>query len=151
MENLKGKHFRESTERNYYKIWRLFNKYFIRLEIKQGLLLYVTYLIASGRKSVTIKSYISAIKVVIKTGGIHIDNNIFTLTALVKACRLGNDFLHIRLPIQKPLLHIILDKVFNYFNNKNQIYLRKLYMAALITGYYRLLRIGELTTGTHLV
>ena len=146
MENLKGKCFRESTECNYYKIRRLFNKFFIRLDIKpktwkQRLLIYITYLIDSGRKSATIKSYISAIKAVLNTEGIHIDNNIFTLTAFVKACRLKNDFLHIRLPIQKPL--------FNYFNDKNKIYLRKLYLAALITGYYGLLCIGELTTGTH--
>ena len=130
----------------------MFNKFFIHLDKKpesweQRPILHVTYLIELGRTSATIKSYISAIKAILKMEGIFLNSDVFTLTTLVRACRLKNDFLQIRLPIQKLLIHMILDEVYNSFTKRSQIYLRKLYMAALI--YYGMLRVGELTTGSH--
>ena len=153
-DKLKGQCYRKTTEHNYYKIWRLFNKFFIHLDKKpesweQRLILYVTYLIELGRTSATIKSYISAIKAILKMEGIFLNSDVFIFTALVRACRSKNDFLQIRLPIQKLLLHLILDEVYNSFTKRSQIYLRKLYMAALIMRYYGMLRVGESTTRSH--
>ena len=60
-----------------------------------------------------------------------------------------NDQLFVHLPIQKRLLGMILNRIWEYYTNKGQIYLAKMYQAIVSTGYYGLLRVGELTTGTH--
>ena len=44
---------------------------------------------------------------------------------------------------------MILDNVKNYYLSRSQTYLCSLYTAILVTGYYGLLRVGELTTGDH--
>ena len=68
MNNLKARRFRKSTERNYYKIWKLFNKFFIRLDRKPK-----TW---QQRASSTIKSYISAIKTILKMEEITINDHV---------------------------------------------------------------------------
>ena len=60
-----------------------------------------------------------------------------------------NDTLSIRLPIQKGLLNIIIDRVNEYYLSKGQEYLAKLYTAIIATGYFGLMRVGELTMGSH--
>ena len=67
--------YRESTKRNYYRVWLIFNRFFIQLDIKPTewddcITLFTRYLIDQGKQSSTVKSYISAIKVVL------LDNNI---------------------------------------------------------------------------
>ena len=59
--------------------------------------------------------------------------------------------LSIRLPIQKGLLHILIDKLDERYQTRSQPFLCLLYKAILATGYYGLFRIGELTTGDHLI
>ena len=66
---------RGSTQKNYYGIWKNFNKFIIQLDDKSNnwddrLVLYMAYLIHHQRRSSTIKSYISAIKAVLFNGGI---------------------------------------------------------------------------------
>ena len=61
---------RSSTQNQYYTVWKLFNEFFIKLDRKplsweDRLTLFVGYLVKSGKKSTTIKSYISAIKAVL--------------------------------------------------------------------------------------
>ena len=91
---------------------------------------------------------ISGIKAILKCEDIQIDN-FYDLAALIRACRVSDDQVTIRLPIQKGLLSLILDKIKCYYENKSHPYLIKLYQAIICTGYCGLLRIEELTLGDH--
>ena len=73
----------------------------------------------------------------------------FLLTSLTKACRLVNDKVKHRLPIQKPLLELLLRKANSVF--AEQPYLKTLYKCILSTMYFGLFRIGELTQSPHVV
>ena len=58
---------RQSIQKNYHCVWKLFNKFYLRLDKKPGnwkdrVTLFVGYLIENKRKASTIRSYISAIK-----------------------------------------------------------------------------------------
>ena len=113
------------------------------------LIIYITHLIKIGRASQTISSYISAIKAVLRAEDIFILDNSYELAALVKACKLKNDEIHIRLPIQRNLLHLLVDKIKNRLLEKSQEYLSLLYTAIILTGYHALFRVGELTSRDH--
>ena len=143
---------RNSTRNNYYAIWTTFNEFFIKLDKKprsweDRLILFVGYLISRKRKSTTIRSYISAIKSVLRDGGVTINENSYLLSSLTRACRFTNDQVRIRLPIQKGLLNLILIKLAVLF--PNQPYLLTMYRALLSTAYFGLFRVGELTSGDH--
>ena len=105
------------------------------------------YLIERKRKSTTIKSYISAIKSVLADDGIELNEDRFLLTSLTKACRLVNDHVRTRLPIQKGMLNILVNTCQKLF--AGQPYLTALHVALLTSGYFGLLRVGELTGGEH--
>ena len=69
LEQLKMQRNRSSTKANYVKIWRLFNNFVIKLDImpknwEDRVFLFVTHLALKGRKSSTIRSYVSAIKAI---------------------------------------------------------------------------------------
>ena len=64
------------------------------------------------------------------------------LDSITKACRLVNDTVYQRRPIQKGLLEQILFEVECIFSE--QYYHEILYKAAFILAYYGLLRVGEL-------
>ena len=86
----------DSTKKNYYTIWKMFNNFFIRLDRKprewyQCLTLFVAYLIDNKKQSSTVKSYISAIKAVLQDNGIKLQKNQCLLTSLTRACHLTND------------------------------------------------------------
>ena len=78
-----------------------------------------------------------------------LNENKFLLAALTRACKLKNDRVRTKLPIQKDLLRMILSATQTYFENKQQIYLSVTYQALFSTSYFGLFRIGELTTGDH--
>ena len=154
MDRLKNKHYRDSTKNTYYKIWQHFNMFFIRLDSKprtweERLVLFLGYLVDIGRKSSTVQSYISAIKLVLCDDGEIINENIYLLKALMQACKYENDQVKICLPIKKGLLCMLLDEINKLLDQ--QPYLCCLYRAIFITGYFGLLRIGELTSGPHVV
>ena len=69
------------------------------------------------------------------------------LDSLIRACKLQNDVLKCRLPIQKGLLELILFELKRIF--PQQLYLRMMYEAMFCLAYYGLLRVGELTQGEH--
>ena len=69
------------------------------------------------------------------------------LNTLAKACRLVNDHVKTRLPIQAALLEMLLFELERIFNK--QYYLEILYKTIFILAYYGLLRIGELTKSEH--
>ena len=158
MENLivrvRHKSKRCSTQKNYYSVWKAFNQFFIKLDVKpasweERLTLYVGYLIQNNKKSSTVRSYISAIKAVLREDNITLSEDKYLLSSLTKACRFINDKVQTRLPIQKGLLRIILNSTLNGFMECGQVYLAHLYRALFASAYYGMLRVGELTSGTH--
>ena len=94
-------------------IWRKFNSFIIRLDKFQTswedrLVLYSTYLVDIGTQSSTIKSYISAIKHILKLDGYIFNDGKAMLTTVTRSCRLVNDRVSIRLPISRKLLDLLL-------------------------------------------
>ena len=78
VDDLRHQQYRDCTKRNYYAVWRVFNQFFIRLDYKPSnwedrLTLFVGFLIQSNKQSSTVKSYISAIKAVLKENNFKID------------------------------------------------------------------------------
>ena len=114
IEQLKMEKYRKSTRRNYYSIWKVFNKFYIQLDRKPGnwedrITLFAAYLIKENRKSTTVKSYISAIKAVLADINVTVNENTYLLNSLTRACRLTRDSYSIRMPIQRELLNVILN------------------------------------------
>ena len=151
MEKLKNKRVRDTTKKNYYSVWKSFNKFFLQLDEKpenweDRLTLFVTYLIEIKKvQSQTVKSYISALKNILLDDGYEISTSSFLLASLTKACRLQNDRVRTRLPIQKKLLHEIVKFVVRTFRDQNQPYLAAMYKVLFLTAYYGLLRVSEVT------
>ena len=81
--------------------------------------------------------------------GVKLNEDQTLITSLTKACRLVNDQIKTRLSIQKDLLGVIIHQVNNYYGNRNQEYLRVLYRSLISMAYFRLFRMGELTSGDH--
>ena len=155
VERLRCEGNRASTRLNYYTVWKKFNQFVIKLDIRpnsweERLVLFVGYMVQNKRKSSTIKSYISAIRSVLKQDGVELCENKYLLTSLTKACRYVNDQVRTRLPIKKPLLLLILGVVETLFSSE-QPYLVHLYKALFSTAYFGLFRVGELTDSMHVV
>ena len=139
----------------YYKIWKNCNRFFLRLAAKPSnwedrLTLYVGYIISENRKSTTIRSYISAIKAVLQNGGVRLKQDEVLLASLTRACGLKNDTIQMKLPIGKGLLGILVKAVPRIFETEQQ-FLVILYRAIMLTAYYGLFHIGELTYSQHVV
>ena len=109
------------------------------------IVLFVGYLIKNGRKSSTVRSYVSAIKGVLKDDGIHVNEDRCLLNSLIKACKYHNDHVRTHLPINKQLLQLILKTIDQIF--VSQPYLSIMYQALMSTAYFGLFRVGELTEG----
>ena len=101
------------------------------------------------KKSTTVRSYVSAIKAVLMEDGIKISEDAYLLKSLTKACKLCNDRVRIRLPIHQGLLNILLKEIQKMFESNGQQYLNVLYQALFCSAYYGLLRVGEITKGSH--
>ena len=156
VERLKLAGNRDSTKRNYYGIWKNFNKFYIRLDEKPGtweerLILFVGFLVENNKKASTIKSYVSAVKSVLQGDGVELNVNKCLISSMTKACRFINNKVRTRLPIQKGLLMLMLKKTEEYFDKRNQFYLATLYQALFSTAYFGLFRIGELVVGNHTI
>ena len=68
---------RDLAKKIYLTVWRMFNQFFVHLDHKpkawkDRLMLFIGYLIQNNKQSFTVKSYISAVKVVFKMNGIKI-------------------------------------------------------------------------------
>ena len=113
IERLKRNRIRSTTQNTYYRVWKSFNEFIIRLDVKPNnwedrITLFVGYLVDSNRKSSTIKSYVSAIKSVLHEDGVELNKNKYLLNALTNTCKLINDKVRTRLPIQLGVLELIL-------------------------------------------
>ena len=148
---------RPSTTQNYLAVWRLFNKFLLRLDSKPAswedhATMFAAYMIDKGSQSSTIKSYMSAIKGILRDDGYPWNDDLIKLTALTRACRLVNDTLRCRLPIKSGLLELLLFEVQRKFGQlQQQPYLESMYLALFSIAYYDLMRIGELVQGSHTV
>ena len=145
---------RDSTAKNYYNIWKNFNKFIIKLDKKPkswetGASLYGAFLVDSGAQSSTIRSYISAIKKVLVNDNYDWNDGLVQLQLLSKACKLTNDRLMTRLPISLAFLETILFEIERLF--KNQYYLEILYKTIFLVSFYGLLHVGEATKGDHVI
>ena len=154
VDKLRTRQHRQSTRNNYYFIWKKFNEFFIKLDVKPNsweecLILFVGYLIDKKLKSTMIHCYVSAIKAVLRDDGEILDPNVYLLKALTRACKIQNDKVKVRLPIRKPMLLILIDEIDAvYFN---QPYLIALYKVLLITMYFGLFRISEVSKSGHVL
>ena len=154
IDRLKNKQVRESTNKNYLSIWRLFNKFLIRLDRmpnswEDRVALFCAYMIDEGAQSQTIRSYVSAIKAILLADDYSWSDDKVILTSLTKACRIQNDILKCRLPINKNLLGLILFELKRVL--PDQFYLQVLFRALFSLAYYGMMRVGELAEGTHSV
>ena len=154
IQQLEMDRFRSTMQAQYYTVWKLFNKFFVKLDRKpltgeDRLVLFVGYLIQSGKKSTTIKCYISAIKAVLANVRVCLNEDRFLLNSLIRACRIKYDRICTRIPIKKGLLKLIVSSVGNLLDQ--QPYLATLYKALMVTAYFGLFRIGKVTYSSHVV
>ena len=152
LDNLKNSQNRVSTRNNYYGIWKKFNEFVIKLDRKPSswedrFSLYGAHLVESGAQSSTIRSYASAVKAILINDGYEWNDQKVLLNTIIKACKLVNDTVKTRLPIGCNLLELILMALDR--SHASQPYLCLMYKAILLLGYYGLMCVGELTTGSH--
>ena len=160
MENIVNKlmlkQHRNSTSKTYLNIWRQFNKFVISLDRKPTLwedraTLFIGYLIDRGMQSSTVKSYISAIKKTLLLDGYKWNDNLVLVRSLAKACKIVNDTVCTRLPIQCGLLEMILFEIHRFCSEMKQPYLCILYKTLFAICYYGMMRIGEVTKSNHIL
>ena len=143
VNKLKMDKYQDSMKLTYYRVWKSFNQFFIKLDSKprnweDRITLFAAYLINEGRQSSTVKSYVSAIKAVLLDNHIQVEEDVYLLNSLTKACKLHYDVVNVRMPISKNILNIILKAVEFHFSETSQMYLMKLYIALFATSCYGL-------------
>ena len=154
IERLKCVQNRTSTRNNYLSVWRKFNEFIIRLDKKpqyweDRASLFGAYLVDQGYQSTTLRSYMSAIKCILKDDGYTWNDSKLLLSTLVHGCHVENDTVRTRLPIQIGLLELIMFELQRMFGS--QYYLEILYKTLFCIAYYGLFRIGELTKSEHCI
>ena len=152
VEKLKGKAIRETTKKNYLTVWRAFNSFLLRLDKvpetwEDRMTLFCAFLVEKGSQSMTVKSYMSAIKTLLKYDDYYLNENRLLLSTMMQACKKQNDRFRCRLPIQKGLFEMLLFEIDRVW--PNQVYLIALYKAIFCLAYYGLMRVGELIQRDH--
>ena len=97
------------------------------------LTLFVGFLVSENKQSSTVRSYISAIKAVLRDLKIKLNEDMLLLNSIIRACKLNNDTICMRLPIRKLLLTVMINSVEILFESP-QPYLTTLYKAMLVTA-----------------
>ena len=113
--------------------------------------LFIGHKIENGLQSSTVKCYVSAIKKLLVDDGYPWDDTKVLVSSLTKACKIINDRVHTRLPIQCSLLEMIIFEIQRYFGQKGQMYLETMYKALFAIAYYGMVRISEVTMSDHVV
>ena len=133
-------------------VWHAFNNFLVHLDKllndwAERTTLFCGHLIHNGSQSQTVKSYVSAIKAVLKLEKYKWDDDRALLSSIIRACRIRNDVLHVRMPIRLSMLEVLLFELKCIFHS--QPYLEKLYKAIFCLTYYGMMQIGELTYSQH--
>ena len=155
IEKLKQWKNRDSTKAIYHSIWKNFNRFVKRLDKKpkfweDRVQLFCTFMVEKGVQSCTLKSYVSAIKSVLKDDGYEWDDNKVLLSSIMRGCHVINDRLQRRSPIKLSLLELLLFELDRLWNG-SQPYLELMYKTLFAISYYRLMRVGEVTKSTHVL
>ena len=146
LESLKNNKNRRSTVKNYHQIWKQFNEFILKLDVKPNswerrVALFCAYMVEKGSKSTTIHSYISALKNILVTDGYHWDESMILVESITKACRLMNDTVFNRFQTRIGFLEMILFEVGRIY--KDNVYLEILYKTIFLISCYGLLCISE--------
>lgn len=149
VERISNDGIQQSTKEMYHSVWCNFNRFLLCFDDlptswEDKLVLFATFLADIGTASATVASYMSAIRYVLRQDGVQIDNSSCKLSAIIRACKLHNDVVSVRLPIGLNLLNLILKEMERDFMDKGQPYLSALYRAITVSGYYGLMRVSEL-------
>ena len=157
-ERLKSQQNRKSTQRNYHCIWKKFISFTLNLDEipmswEERLCLFGTHMVEKGSQSTTIRSYMSALKFILRTDDIELNEEKIRLGIIIKACKVQNDRLYVRFPIRLSLLEQMLFEIECLYGaaENNQPYLELMYKSLLLASYYGLLCIGEVTAGDHVI
>ena len=142
LDRIKSNCNKDTTSKIYHNIWTNFNRFLIRLDRmpdtwEEKTSLYCAYLVNKGIKSSTMRSYVSAIKHFLITDEYPWDDNKILLSAITRSCRLVNDTVYNRLPIQIGLLELILVNLPRIFESP-QPYLEIMYRTFFCTVLLRL-------------
>ena len=91
LEKLQCTNNKTSTKKTYLSVWRQFNNFVIKLDVKPNLLekrtaLFLAYLVDNGAQSAMLKSYVSAIKRILTDNRYIWNDNIVLLSSLTRAC-----------------------------------------------------------------
>ena len=156
INKLIGQSTRSSTSKSYLNIWRQFNKFVINLDTKHScwkdrVQLFIGYKIYQGMQSSTVKTYISAIKKTLIDDGYQWDDQKVILGSLTKACKLVNDKVFTRLPIQFGLLEMMLCELQRVFGDSGQHYIQHLYRTMFALSYYGMMKISEVAKSDHVL
>ena len=149
IDRLKHECHRSSTRDTYYRIWKIFCQFYLKLDIKPSswedrLVLFTGFLIDSKLKSTSVRSYISAIRSILWEDNIPLNEDTSLIKALTCACKLQNDRIVHRMPILKGVLKLVIDQVHNKFGRNNQPYLTILYSTVFLAAYYGFIGIREI-------
>ena len=132
LEELKQYRHQESTKRNYHTIWKNLNNFVLRLDVmpptwEKRVALYCGYLVDEcGVQSSTLKSYVSAIKDTLLMDGYDWKDDKMLMSTLTKSCRMKNDKVRNRFPIQDGLLDILLYEIIQKYR-ESQPFLEIMY------------------------
>ena len=85
------------------------------MDWEDRIVLFIGYLIDNKKQSATVKSYVSAIRAVLKDDGIKLNEDLFLVSSLLRACKYVNDQAKTRLPIQKRMLEVILGQIETHY------------------------------------
>ena len=107
-------------KQSYLSVWRKFNNFLLKLDIRPGLRedrasLFGAHLVDEGFQSTTLRSYMSAIKRILVDDGYPWNDSKLLLSTLIRGCKIVNDRVTTRLPIQCGLLEMILFEVGRLF------------------------------------
>lgn len=154
IQEIKFMKHRQSTRSKYHEIWISFNKFLIRFDRmpitwEDRIYVYIAHLVNNKKSVNTVKSYLSAIRQILKSDGVELNEDKELLSSLLTTCKIKNKSLFIRMPIRFKLLKAIIDHTDIMLNKNGQTYLGNLLKAMFSAAYFGLLRVGEMVEGKH--
>lgn len=145
----------QATKEIYHSVWCNFNRFLLCFDDlptswEEKLVLFASFLADIGTASATVASYMSALRYVLRHDGVDLSDDSCRLASIIRACKLHNDVVTVRMPIGFNLHNLIIREIEEVFMQKGQPYLGALYKAITVMGYYGMMRISELV-GKHAI